>query len=96
MTNGPPLRPGDFGRRGLLPWMLEQFVDPGGILHPVLVAVREDPQQRLDLQIRCRYVDIYYCGAKLMVIAQSTFSVLPFWPGSGGSRSAGLAGAASS
>jgi len=48
--------------------MLKQFVADDGLLHPVLVAVREDPD--LDLQIRDHYVNVYYRGSSLMKIRQ--------------------------
>ena len=58
-----------YERRGLSDWMLDQLVAYDGLLHPVLVAVREDPD--LDLQIRDHYVNIYYRVSNLMEIRQS-------------------------
>lgn len=49
--------------------MLDQFIADDGLLHPVLVAVREDPDA--DLQIRDHCVNIYYRGSNLMEIRQS-------------------------
>lgn len=54
--------------RGLSGWMLEQLLDPDGRLHPVLCAVRDDPE--LDLQIRDDFLNIYYRGGNLMEIRQ--------------------------
>ena len=63
------VRPGTYERRGLSGWMLGGFIATDGMLHPVLVGVREDPD--LDLQIRNHYVNIYYRGSNLMEIRQS-------------------------
>ena len=49
--------------------MLGQFKAADGLLHPILSAVRDDPQ--LDLQIRDHYVNIYHRGSNLMEIRQS-------------------------
>jgi hypothetical protein len=49
--------------------MLGEFTNPDGILHPVLVAVQDDPE--LDLEIRNRYVNIYYRGTNLMQINET-------------------------
>ena len=58
-----------FERRGLSTWMLAEFINPEGMLHPVLAAVQDDPE--LDLEIRNRYVNIYYRGTNLMQIDET-------------------------
>ena len=59
-----------FEGRGLTEWMLRQLIEPEGLLHPVLAAVRSDPDGALELEIRWHYVNIYYRGANLMEVRQ--------------------------
>ena len=56
--------------RGLSRWMLDEFLRPEGLLHPLLRAVRKDTGQRLDLAIRDHYVNLYYMGTNLMEIRE--------------------------
>lgn len=65
----PDLQINGYAPRRLSHWMLGEFIAPDGLLHPLIVAVREDPD--LDLEIRDYYVNIYYHGSNLMEIRQS-------------------------
>lgn len=70
VTGGKSLEARPAEGRGLSGWMLDEFRRPGGLLHPLLRAVREDPGQRLDFAIRDHYVNLYFMGTNLMEIRE--------------------------
>lgn len=59
-----------FKGRGLTDWMLRQFIEPDGILHPILLELQADTEGWYELEIRRYYVNIYYRGGNLMEIRQ--------------------------
>jgi hypothetical protein len=60
----------DFSGRGLTDWMLRQFTETDGMLHPILVELKDDSHRWYELEIRRHYVNIYYRGGNLMEIRQ--------------------------
>lgn len=60
----------DFSGRGLTDWMLRQFIEPEGMLYPVLAELHADSHRWYELEIRRHYVNIYYRGGNLMEIRQ--------------------------
>lgn len=81
-ADGSSLDPRPVGGRGLSGWMLDEFRRPGGLLHPLLQAVREDPGQRLDFAIRNHYVNLYFMGTNLMEVREPGLDgqrVTTFW-----------------
>ena len=76
-----------FAARGLSPQMLRDLMDPEGMLHPVLHAVRGDWEHNgrrdegkpdLDLEIRDRYINVYYRGGNLMKIYEGGRDGAPY------------------
>jgi len=59
-----------FKGRGLTEWMLDEFTMSNGILRPILDEVLREGSG-LELEIRHRYVNIYYRGGNLMRIRQT-------------------------
>jgi len=60
----------DFIGRGLTDWMIRQFTEADGMLHPILIELRADSHGWYELEIRRHYVNIYYRGGNLMEIRQ--------------------------